>query len=59
MYKVFNMGSLLEIYTDAQTAEQLIAIGKSHRIDTQIIGYVEASETKGVHITSAHGEFDY
>jgi phosphoribosylformylglycinamidine cyclo-ligase len=59
MYKVFNMGSLLEIYTDEQTAAHLIAIGNEHHIETRIIGHVEAAERKSVVVTSAHGEFTY
>lgn len=59
MYKVFNMGSLLELYTDAKTAETLIAIAKSYQIDAQVIGHVEAAEQKGVLVSSAHGEFTY
>jgi phosphoribosylformylglycinamidine cyclo-ligase len=59
MYKVFNMGSLLEVYTDAQTAESLIAIAQSYQIDAQVIGHVEASAQKGVSVTSVHGEFTY
>jgi phosphoribosylformylglycinamidine cyclo-ligase len=59
MYKVFNMGSLLEIYTDEHTAEALIAIAKSVNIDAQIIGYVEAAEHKQVVVQSEHGEFVY
>lgn len=59
MYKVFNMGSLLEFYTDEKTAESLIAIAKSVNIDAQIIGYVEAAEYKQVIVTSEHGEFVY
>jgi phosphoribosylformylglycinamidine cyclo-ligase len=59
MYKVFNMGSLLEVYTDSGTAEKLIAIARSYGVDAQVIGHVEAAEQKGVVVTSAHGEFTY
>lgn len=59
MYKVFNMGSLLEIYTDAKTAESLIAMAASYQIDAQVIGYVEAAEQKEVIVSSAHGNFTY
>jgi phosphoribosylformylglycinamidine cyclo-ligase len=41
MFQVFNMGTRLEIYCDAQIADKLIAIGKSFNIDGQVIGFVE------------------
>lgn len=59
MYQVFNMGQRLEIYTDAQTAESIIAISKSFNIDAQISGYVMASETKEVIVESPMGTFEY
>jgi len=59
MYKVFNMGSLLEFYTDAKTAEGLIAIAQSVGIDARIIGRVEASTQKQVEVKTAHGTFIY
>jgi len=59
MYKVFNMGCRLEIYTDADTAEKLIEIAKEFRIDAAIIGHVEKHTGKQVSILSAHGEFTY
>jgi phosphoribosylformylglycinamidine cyclo-ligase len=59
MYKVFNMGSLLEFYTDEKTAESLISIASQYKIEAQIIGHVEASEKKEVIVESAHGKFQY
>lgn len=59
MYKVFNMGSLLEFYTDSKTAESLIALAKSYNIDSQIIGYVEKASQKAVTVKSKHGQFVY
>jgi len=59
MYKVFNMGSLLEFYTDAKTAEGLITIAQSVGIDARIIGHVEASIQKQVEVKTAHGTFIY
>ena len=46
MYKVFNMGHRLEIYTDSETALALISISKGYNIDAQIIGRVEPSNKK-------------
>ena len=59
MYKVFNMGHRFEIYTDALTARELIAIAPSFNIDAQVIGSVAASEQKQVTIRSEFGEFHY
>jgi phosphoribosylformylglycinamidine cyclo-ligase len=59
MYKVFNMGSLLEFYTDATSAELLIAAAKTYNIDAQIIGYVEQASQKAVTVKSKHGQFTY
>jgi phosphoribosylformylglycinamidine cyclo-ligase len=59
MYKVFNMGNLLEFYTDATTAELLIAAAKTYNIDAQIIGYVEQASQKAVTVKSKHGQFTY
>lgn len=41
MYKVFNMGHRMEIFTDETTAKELIAISKSFDIDAKVIGRVE------------------
>ncbi len=59
MYQVFNMGQRLEIYTDKDTAESIIAISKSFNIDAQISGYVTTSEQKEVIIESEKGTFEY
>ncbi|QQR97846.1 MAG: phosphoribosylformylglycinamidine cyclo-ligase [Sphingobacteriales bacterium] len=59
MYQVFNCGSRMEIYCDANFAETIIAISKSYNVDAQIIGYVESSENKKVTIQSEHGTFEY
>jgi phosphoribosylformylglycinamidine cyclo-ligase len=59
MYKVFNMGHRMEIYTDADTAEKLIEISKSFNVDAQIIGRCEKSDTKQLTIHSEYGVFKY
>ncbi len=59
MYKVFNMGHRMEIYTDEQSAKQIIAIANNFDIDAQIVGRVEASQTKKLTIRSAYGTFTY
>jgi phosphoribosylformylglycinamidine cyclo-ligase len=59
MYKVFNMGSLLEFYVNEKTANGLIELAKSFGIDAQVIGYVELADKKEVIVKSAHGTFTY
>ncbi len=59
MYKVFNMGNLLEFYTDKNTAESIIKIAKSYNISAQIIGRVEASTKKELYLQTEHGAFIY
>lgn len=59
MYKVFNMGHRLEIYTDERSANRMIDIAKSFNIEAQIIGHVESSEEKRLTISSEHGVFEY
>lgn len=59
MYKVFNMGHRMEIYTDEETAKGIIEISKGFNIDAQIVGHVEASDKKQVTIKSEKGTFIY
>jgi len=59
MYKVFNMGHRMELYVPQAIAAELISISKSFNVDAQIIGRVEAAETKQVTIRSEFGEFVY
>ncbi len=59
MYKVFNMGNLLEFYTDEKTAEDLIAIANKFNIEAQIIGRVEDAEKNELLVITEHGEFNY
>jgi phosphoribosylformylglycinamidine cyclo-ligase len=56
MYQVFNMGHRLEIFTDSITASSLIAIAKTFNIDAQIIGQVEASDTKELVLQGSFGK---
>ena len=59
MYKVFNMGHRMEIYTDAMTANKIIEISNSCGINAQVIGKVESSEAKKLSISSELGNFEY
>ena len=59
MYKVFNMGHRLEIYTNENAANEMIQIAKEFNIDAQIVGHVEDSEKKQLTIKSEFGTFEY
>ncbi len=59
MYKVFNMGHRLEIYTNEYNASKIINIAKSFNIGAQIIGRVEKARQKSLLIQTPQGDFDY
>ena len=59
MYQVFNMGHRLEIYTDGNTADEIISICYSFSLDAKIIGRVEENSTKKLPIKSSKGHFNY
>lgn len=59
MYKVFNMGQRMEIYTDEETAKGIIEISKSFNVDAQIIGHVENHKGPQVTVTTENGTFVY
>ena len=59
MYQVFNMGHRMEIYVDESIAQSIIDIAKSFNVAAQIIGRVEASDTKQLTIESEFGTFKY
>ena len=43
MYQVFNMGHRLEVYTDCQTAEEILRAAQGVGLSAQLIGRVEAA----------------
>ncbi len=59
MYRVFNMGHRLEIYTDVQTANGIRDICAEFSVDAQIVGHVEASGDTRLTIESFDGTFKY
>ena len=59
MYKVFNMGHRLEIYTDKSHANKIIEISKSFNVDAQIIGRVEKSSNNSLTIQTPEGIYVY
>ncbi|RWW92166.1 AIR synthase related protein [Flavobacterium cerinum] len=59
MYQVFNCGHRMEVYVPENIAQDIIAISKSFNVDAQVVGRVEASETKKLTIESEYGTFTY
>jgi phosphoribosylformylglycinamidine cyclo-ligase len=59
MYKVFNMGHRMEIYTDEKHAAEIISIAKKYQVEAKVIGRVEASAQKQVTVKSPYGVFQY
>ena len=60
MYKVFNMGHRLEVYTDEVTAEAIVATSRNFGIEAQIIGRVEATDGPSkVTVAGPHGTYSY
>jgi len=59
MYKVFNMGHRMEIYTSESYAEDIMAIARAYNIESRIVGFVESSDKKELIIESEYGTFEY
>jgi len=59
MFRVFNMGHRLEIYTDEKSAETMMQLAKSYDIDSRLIGYTDASASKSLTISGEWGELRY
>ncbi|WP_282068540.1 AIR synthase related protein [Olleya namhaensis] len=59
MYQVFNCGHRMEIYVSPEKAEEIIAISKSYNVNAQVVGCVEASDSKKLTIESPYGTFEY
>ena len=59
MYQVFNCGHRLELYVNADVAQDLINISSSFGVDAKIIGRVAESPSKKLTIKSEFGTFDY
>ena len=59
MYRVFNMGHRMEIYTDREAASAMIDISRSLGVDARIVGRVEAAPDAEVVISGDNGTFVY
>lgn len=59
MYQVFNCGHRMELYVPENIAQDIIEISRSFNVEAQIVGRVEASESKKLTIKSEFGIFEY
>ena len=59
MYKVFNMGHRMEIYTNPRNIQSITELCKEFNLEAKQIGRVEESSTKKLTIVSEKGEFNY
>lgn len=59
MYQVFNMGHRLEIFTDEQSATQMIMTANHFGIEAKIIGRTEAAEKSSLVLKGSFGEIRY
>lgn len=55
MYQVFNMGHLIEVYTDAASARGILDIAAEYGIAAQVIGRVEAHTDPTACSVALHG----
>lgn len=59
MYKVFNMGHRMEIYTAPENAAEIINIARGMGIEAKVIGRVEDAAENKLTIVSPYGTFEY
>ena len=59
MYKVFNMGHRMEIYTNPRNIQSIINICNEFNLEAKQIGRVEELSIKKLTIVSEKGEFNY
>jgi phosphoribosylformylglycinamidine cyclo-ligase len=59
MYKVFNMGHRMEIYTNPKNIQSIINICNEFNLEAKQIGRVEDLSSKKLTIISEKGEFTY
>ena len=59
MYKVFNMGHRMEIYTNPSNIRSIVDICNDFNLEAKQIGRVESLKTKKLSIISDKGEFTY
>jgi len=59
MYQVFNMGHRLEIFTNEQAAEKMIATAKQFNIEAKIVGRTEKADAKELVLYVGEKKIEY
>lgn len=59
MFKTFNMGHRLEIYTDLQSANRMVELANSFNLKAQIIGHCEPSDRRCLTVHFNGEVFEY
>jgi phosphoribosylformylglycinamidine cyclo-ligase len=59
MYQVFNMGHRLEIFTNEQAADKMIAAAKQFNIEAKIIGRTEVASEKELVLYVGNEKIEY
>ena len=59
MYRVYNMGSRMEIVCDSKVADKIIDISNKFKVDAQVIGRTEKSDKTEVLIKTKDEEIKY
>ena len=59
MYRVFNMGHRMEIYTSPEVAGDILELCREFRIDARIIGFCEPADRKKLTLDTPFGRFEY
>jgi phosphoribosylformylglycinamidine cyclo-ligase len=53
------MGHRFEIYTDQESAAEIISIAAKFNLDARIIGHCEKADARKLTIRSEYGTFEY
>ncbi len=59
MYETFNMGHRFEIYTDNDTAVDMVGIAESLGVEARIVGHVDEYNGKKLTVSGPFGNFCY
>jgi phosphoribosylformylglycinamidine cyclo-ligase len=59
MYRVFNMGHRMEVYTDASTAAEIVQMSLEAGVDASVIGRCESSDKNQLTLKTKFGTFIY
>ena len=59
MLQVFNCGHRMELYMDAQAAQDIIQISQSFGIDAKIVGHVLPASSKKLTVTYDGTQYEF